>query len=397
MVYVPRWRYTVKSAARLTALLLLAFPNLYAADIRLETINKDGISAAQQVMSPGLPDLPEPAFTKLPGYDRYDVTGLPRYIFTEEARVSAVITKAIENAHYTLDVALYNLQIPDTAKALIKARDRGVKVRVVLDYEHFYPKANSDIQTIVDAKLDIRIMKGRGGSGSMHNKYAIFDGTALETGSANWSTLAETGSYENMMFVFDRDILNGYQKNFEWMWAQGKLPGDQSAGWPKPGPLPAAPFTTVDLNGTRFPPYIFSPRGGTEQTIVRALDAAQHDIVIAMFAFTSKPAMEALTRASSRGVQVRIMTSLKSAFPFKEQVKQARIEYRLKPGRVENGIMHNKYGVVDGRLLINGSFNWSETAETLNTENTIFTTDPQYVAPYKAEFEKLYTTAIRPN
>lgn len=384
----------MKPAARLAALLLFLFPNLYAAEIRLEAIDKDGISAARQAVAPGLP---EPAFTEAPEYGRYDVSGLPRCIFTEEARASSVLVKAIEKTGYTLDVALYNLQIPDTAKALIKARDRGVKVRVVLDYEHLYPKANSDIQAIVDARLDIRVMKGRGGSGSMHNKYAILDGTALETGSANWSLFAENASYENMMFVFDRDILSGYQRNFEWMWAQGKLPSDRSAGWPKPGPLPAAPRATVELNGERFPPYIFSPRGGTEQAIAKALDAARREISVAMFALTSKPLMEALTRAASRGVKVRIMTSLKASFPFKEEVRKAGIQHRVKRGRVENGVMHNKYAVVDGRLLINGSFNWSGTAETLNAENTIFTTDPQYAEPYRAEFDKLYSTAILPD
>ena len=383
----------MKLSTRLAALLLFLFPNLYAADIRLETINSNGINAAQQLTTPALP---EPSYTKLPAYERYDISGLPRYIFTEETKVSATITQAIDRTRTTLDVALYNLQIPDTAKALIRARDRGVKVRVVLDYEHLYPKANSDIQAIVDAKLDIRIMKGRGGSGSMHNKYAIFDGTALETGSANWSLSAESASYENMMFIFDRNIMDGYQKNFEWMWTQGKLPGDQSAGWPKPGPLPAEPRQSVSYNGAQFPAYIFSPRGGTEATIVRAMDAASREIDVAMFSFTSKPVMEALVRAAGRGVKVKIMTNMKSAFPFKNEVKKAGIENRMKPGRVENGLMHNKYGVVDGKLLINGSFNWSETAEMLNTENTIFTTDPQYVGSYKAEFDKLYSTAIRP-
>ena len=386
----------MKLPLRLAVFLLFIFPNLYAADIRLEALDKNAISTALQAAAPGLANIPEAAFTKLPDYGRYDISGLPRCIFTDETRVSIIITQSIEKTRSTLDVALYNLQIPETAKALIRARDRGVKVRVVLDYNHLYPKANSDIQAIVDAGLDIRIMKGRGGSGSMHNKYAIFDGTALETGSANWSLLAETGSYENMMFIFDRDIMNGYQRDFEWMWTQGKLPGDQSAGWPKPGPLPAAPGASVSFNGAQFPPYIFSPRGGTEAAIVKAIDAARQDISIAMFAFTSKPAMAALARAASRGVKVRIMTSLKSSFPFRQEANQARIEYRLKPGRVENGLMHNKYAVVDGRLLINGSFNWSETAEMLNTENTIFTTDPQYAGPYKAEFDKLYSTAIRP-
>ena len=56
--------------------------------------------------------------------------------------------------------------------------------------------------------------------------------------------------------------------------------------------------------------------------------------------------------------------------------------------------MHNKFAVIDSILLINGSFNWSNTAENLNTENTIFTTRPEYAGPYKAEFDKLYAQAV---
>ena len=39
-------------------------------------------------------------------------------------------------------------------------------------------------------------------------------------GSANWSNLAETASYENMMFVADGNIVRGYAADFEWMWRQ---------------------------------------------------------------------------------------------------------------------------------------------------------------------------------
>ena len=62
-------------------------------------------------------------------------------------------------------------------------------------------------------------------------------------------------------------------------------------------------------------------------------------------------------------------------------------------GPVEKGLMHNKFAVLDGKLLINGAYNWSDTAEQLNAENTIFTTAPEYVTPYLQEYDKLFGLA----
>ena len=369
--------------------LLLAVPSAFSAVTpqRLETLT---LKTLPPVEAPAVP-LPYYA-----GGARYDLTSLPAYIFTEEEKVSDAVVKAIGRTRSTLDVALYNLQIPAAADALLKARDRGVKVRVILDYDHVYPKAGHEMQELIDAGMDVRMMKGRGGSGSMHCKYALFDGTLLETGSANWSLSAENASYENMMFLSDRHILAGYQADFEWMWAQAKPAGNPGSYSSSPGAPPSDPSPSVDFNGTTLPNYVFSPRGGTEAAMVRAIDAARSEADVAMFSFTSKPAMEALSRASARGVKVKMLLYVKSAFPFRAEAKKNNIEVRLKEGRVGNGLMHNKYSVLDGSLLINGSFNWSATAENLNTENTIFTKIPAYVTHDKAEFDKLFSQGLEP-
>ena len=52
--------------------------------------------------------------------------------------------------------------------------------------------------------------------------------------------------------------------------------------------------------------------------------------------------------------------------------------------------MHHKFVIVDGYLLINGSFNWTRQAITGNHENILITDDSQLVRPYKQEFEKLW-------
>ncbi len=370
-------------------LLLLAVPSFVSAapPAGLETLALKTLPPAE---APAVP---------LPFYDTdrgYDFTGLPAYIFTEEEKVADAVTRAIERTRSTLDVALYNLQIPAASGALLKAESRGVKVRVILDYEHVYPKAGKEMQDLIDAGMDVRVMKGRAGSGSMHCKFAVFDGELLETGSANWSLSAQSASYENMMFVSDRHLIQGYQADFEWMWAQAKPAGKPDAPSAKPTAPPADPKPSVNFNGTVLPNYIFSPRGGTEAAIVKAIDSARSEADVAMFSFTSKPAMAALVRAAARGVKVKMLLYVKSAFPFRDEAKKTGIEVLLKEGRVPNGLMHNKYAVLDGSLLINGSFNWSATAEELNTENTIFTMLPVYVTPYKAEFDKLFLQGFKP-
>lgn len=53
--------------------------------------------------------------------------------------------------------------------------------------------------------------------------------------------------------------------------------------------------------------------------------------------------------------------------------------------------MHHKFLVVDSRILITGSFNWTRQAIVGNNENLIVTTNAKLVPLYQREFEKLWT------
>lgn len=52
--------------------------------------------------------------------------------------------------------------------------------------------------------------------------------------------------------------------------------------------------------------------------------------------------------------------------------------------------MHHKFVLIDNKLLINGSFNWTRNAITGNQENVVVTDYPQLVQAFQAEFEKLW-------
>ena len=52
--------------------------------------------------------------------------------------------------------------------------------------------------------------------------------------------------------------------------------------------------------------------------------------------------------------------------------------------------MHHKFALIDGKYLVNGSFNWTRQAVTGNNENVLITSDNNLVNAFKMEFNKLW-------
>ena len=52
--------------------------------------------------------------------------------------------------------------------------------------------------------------------------------------------------------------------------------------------------------------------------------------------------------------------------------------------------MHNKFAIIDNRLLLTGSYNWTFSANHRNDENLMVIDDPDTIAQFQNYFEKLW-------
>ncbi len=52
--------------------------------------------------------------------------------------------------------------------------------------------------------------------------------------------------------------------------------------------------------------------------------------------------------------------------------------------------MHNKFAIIDGKYLVNGSFNWTTQAVNYNQENILIVENKSLVNDYQKEFDKLW-------
>jgi phosphatidylserine/phosphatidylglycerophosphate/cardiolipin synthase-like enzyme len=155
--------------------------------------------------------------------------------------------------------------------------------------------------------------------------------------------------------------------------------------------LAVAPAVALPA-GAAAPQVYFSPGGGVRTALLQEIDAATESIDLAIFDFTAGELAEALLRARARAVPIRIVADARQARGVHSvipRLQAAGMEVRLLRGR-GRGIMHHKFAVFDGRLVVTGSYNWTESAEGANFENALFLDDPEVVARYAARFDRLF-------
>jgi len=120
----------------------------------------------------------------------------------------------IDSAKSSIYIAIYSFTHDGIASALVRAKERGVEVKVIFDYDQS-KNDSSDDELLQMAGILIAF---RNGSGYMHNKFMVIDGNVVATGSFNYSQNADTKNDENLIFIESADVAAKYKQDFDKLW-----------------------------------------------------------------------------------------------------------------------------------------------------------------------------------
>jgi len=137
-------------------------------------------------------------------------------LFCPEEQCESRTIAAIKNAETSIEVAIYSFTSKNIEAALIEAKERGVRCRLVLDFLQSKSRY-SRTKSLGENGFEIRIAKS---GKTMHNKFAIIDHSIVLTGSYNWTKNADTKNDENLVFIFDKKIANEYSTEFFELWVE---------------------------------------------------------------------------------------------------------------------------------------------------------------------------------
>lgn len=290
------------------------------------------------------------------------------------------LAAAIDDARLGVDIAIYDLNLWSIRDALINAHRRGVTVRMVTESDNM---DEPEVQELKDAGIEVL---GDRRESLMHHKFVVIDRTEVWTGSLNFTTGGAYLDNNNLISLQSSLLAEDYRLEFEQMFLEDHFGSNKTSVTPNP---------TVTLDDSLVEVY-FSPQDETLEHILNVVNAAEKSIEFLAYSFTSDALSGALIERAKAGVTVKGVFD-KDQYHSNEgteldRLAEAGIDVRL-DGNPR--LMHNKVILIDDRIVITGSYNFSNNAENRNDENTLIIHNQEIATQYLTEFQHIYELSQR--
>ena len=151
--------------------------------------------------------------------------------------------------------------------------------------------------------------------------------------------------------------------------------------------VPESPSVPVSVPMTQIRAY-FTPGHTVETAITDEIDAAQNTIRVQAYSFTNPLIVQALADARLRGVDVIVVldkSNRTQRSAVADLAKRAGIPTLIDD---RHAIAHNKIMIIDDRIVITGSYNFSRAAEKSNAENLVIIESAPIARKYQQNWQK---------
>ncbi len=289
----------------------------------------------------------------------------------------SVLAQSIDEARYSVDLAMYDLNLWSIRDALLRAHRRGLTVRMVTDSDNILEREIAELQ-----QAGIPVIGDRR-EPLMHHKFVVIDRLEVWTGSMNMTVSGAYRNDNNLVRVRSAVLAENYTHEFEEMFVEDRF-GALS--------LNDTPHPMFSIDGMLTEVY-FSPDDDPAARIIELLLTAEQSIDFMAFAFTADEIADAMLDRALAGVVVRGVIERGQAGNEGSEygrLRQSAIDFRL-DGNEHN--MHHKVIVIDGTTVITGSYNFSHSAQEFNDENVLVLHDADVASRFLIEFERVFDAA----
>lgn len=140
------------------------------------------------------------------------------------------IISSIDQAKHSIDLAMYIFTSHELFNSIRRARERGVRVRIIVDKNMVHSTSSKIIE--LDAN-DIPVRYHPTSTYLMHHKFCVFDGPSrvkainkanrnnqplLLTGSTNWTNDGFSTNWENLLITSNPKLISEFENEFQRIW-----------------------------------------------------------------------------------------------------------------------------------------------------------------------------------
>lgn len=275
---------------------------------------------------------------------------------------------ALSNSVYELinqaqtSILLISFTFTDSTliKSINQKASEGIDVHLVIDRDHLVGLKST-------LHPSIRVGTRKTGEGHVHHKIVVVDHASIWLGSANFTPNGLVGSKNLAIQYYSPEIGEQLHQEASNIESQGQ----------RQGLTPLFCYYEEQLLELYILPHNQPERPGlietsmneiAKQKLISLFDNAQHHINVSIEQLTFKDASRALIKAHQRGVVVELYTPHLDDDAVKLLVKEG---VKVKLGKN----IHHKFALIDNKILLNGSPNWSMNAFSRSDESFIILND----------------------
>jgi phosphatidylserine/phosphatidylglycerophosphate/cardiolipin synthase-like enzyme len=129
--------------------------------------------------------------------------------------------------------------------------------------------------------------------------------------------------------------------------------------------------------------------------LISLINNAKNSVYFLVFSFTDKDIANALISAKNRGVLVKGVLDKdwneNSQYSVYENLINNKVNVKYDGSYFK---LHDKVLIVDGNITVTGSYNFTNSANNNNNENSLIIYSKDIAKSYLNEFDKIYSKAI---
>ncbi|MEK6984694.1 MAG: phospholipase D-like domain-containing protein [Nanoarchaeota archaeon] len=300
----------------------------------------------------------------------------PKIYFCPRDDCGKVLSTHISYANFSVYCAFYDLELRNVISALAK-KSKTADVRLVMDKSNYQGQIKGNaIRLDNDKQL-------------MHNKFCVIDRSIVITGSFNPTDNDNNYNNNNMEVVHSNALAKNFEDEFGELW-EGKFGAGRKSD-----------YHALSINGIRIENYFcpedcqmeLSSSNDKDSGLYKIADlikGAEKSVEAAAFTFTSEKVADELIRADERGVKVRVLIENRQRNVKNSQylrLKDFGLNIKLDANK---GTMHHKFIIIDDKIVITGSPNFTNAGFNKNDENMLIIYDANIASKFKDEFYDLW-------
>ncbi|MEO5888148.1 MAG: phospholipase D-like domain-containing protein, partial [Anaerolineales bacterium] len=300
----------------------------------------------------------------------------------EVGGVDWFVSAAIVTAKESVDVALRNLNLDSITNALIVVSRRGVPVRVITETDSMTGRSESTFQVLKDAGI---VVIDDQQLGLMNNRFIVIDHKEVWTGSLSYDLAGVFREYNSLIRVLSPEVAADYTQEFNEMFEKNQF-----------GPFvaPLTPHPIVDIQGVQVE-VLFSPDDIVAGRLSQLIAEARESISFLAYSFASSDLGTNIRAKAAEGVAINGVLEFDLVDPDQPDpnpnlveelnfFKQAGLNVLLDRNPE---LLNHKIIVIDGQIVVVGSYDFTNRAENDNDENVLIIHSEVIAQKFLEEFQ----------